>query len=148
YNQNLGYDNFYGYTNMGWAGYSSAIPNVGMYANLDPRTQQLAIDTLHQFFAAGGTLPIVFESVGNPNSWAVAAPTYYDWNTPKFQAAAVVEQATQPATYGLTLGQSFTYWGGWLLPGQGLSSTWLVPRGSYVLTMTASPNWGAPAGQT
>ena len=58
-----------------------------------------------QFYAAGGTLPIVFESTGNINSWAVAAPYYFDWDTPKIQAAASVEQTAQPATYGLKPGQ-------------------------------------------
>ncbi len=84
-----------GYKDMGEAGFSSGIPNVGMYANLDPRTEQLAIDTLDEFYAAGGTLPIVFESTGNINSWAVAAPTYFNWNTPKQQAAASVEETSQ-----------------------------------------------------
>ena len=76
---------------MNALGYSSTVPNVGMYANLDPRTEQLAIDTLDQFYAAGGTLPIVFESSGNINSWAVAAPYYFDFDTPKQQAVASVE---------------------------------------------------------
>ena len=76
-----------------------------MYANRDPRTEQLAIDALDEFYAAGGTLPIVFESSGNPNSWAVTGTSYFDWNTPKLQAAVSVEQAPQPASYGLTPGQ-------------------------------------------
>ena len=50
---------------------------------------------------------------GNINSWAVAAPNYFDWDTPKLQAAASVEQAPQPATYGLTPGQ----WGTSVLGG-------------------------------
>ena len=101
FDQNMsGYLDMNGYLDMGSRGYSSTTPNVGMYANLDPRTEQLAIDTLDEFYAAGGTLPIVFESSGNINSWAVAAPTYFDWDTPKLQAAVSVEQTPQPATYG------------------------------------------------
>ena len=81
-----------------WAqGYSSGTPNVATMANLDPRTEALAITTLDQFYSAGGTLPIVFESAGNINSWAVAAPTYYNYNTPKQQAVAAVEAALPPA---------------------------------------------------
>ena len=105
FNQNLTYN---GYANIGLVGYSSNVPNVGMYANLDPRTEQLAVDTLDEFYSAGGTLPIVFESSGNINSWAVAAPTYFDWDTPKLQAAASVEQTPQPATDGFTPGDVVT----------------------------------------
>ena len=65
---------FNGYLNMGNDGYSSVFPNVAMYANLDPRTEQLAINTFDQFFHAGGTLPIVANSAVNINAWAVAAP--------------------------------------------------------------------------
>ena len=79
-----------------------------MYANLDPRTEQLAIDTLDQFYAAGGTLPIVFESSKNINSWAIAAPNYFDFATPKQEAVAAIEKTVHPATYGLTPGQPGT----------------------------------------
>ena len=120
---------------MGSRGFSSSVPNVGMYANLDPRTEQLAIDTLDQFYAAGGTLPIVFESSGNINSWAVAAPTYFNWDTPKLQAAVSVEQAPQPATYGLTPGQWATAPTWTLNPGQILDATYLVPLDIYAMTM-------------
>jgi hypothetical protein len=152
FSQNLsGYLDENGYRDMGSSGYSSSVPNVGMYANLDPRTEQLAIDTLDQFYAAGGTLPIVFESTGNPNSWAVAAPNYFNFNTPKQQAAASVEQAPQPATYGLTPGQAGTS-GAWWLSVDGefdstLDSTYLTPLGTYALNMTFGANSGAPVGQ-
>ena len=66
-------------------------------ANLDSRTVALAIDTLDQFYSDGGTLPIVFESSGNLNSWAVAAPNYFSYSTPKQQAAAAVEASLPPA---------------------------------------------------
>jgi hypothetical protein len=103
FDQNLSFDTSgNGYRNMGQKGYSSSIPNVGMYANLDPRTEQLAINTLDQFYAAGGTLPIVFQSSANLNSFAVAAPYYFDWNTPKQQAVASVER-TVPASPLLTI---------------------------------------------
>ena len=152
FNQNQsGYLDLNGYRDMHQRGFSSSVPNVGMYANLDPRTEQLAIDTLDEFYAAGGTLPIVFESSANTNSWAVAAPNYFDWSTPKLQAAAAVEESAQPATYGLKPGQSGTsaYW--WLNPGQSydgpLHSTYLVPLGVYAVTMTFGANPAAPAGQ-
>ena len=51
---------------MGDKGYSSGTPNVGMEANLDPRTVALAIATLDQFYQDGGTLPIVFEVLRQP----------------------------------------------------------------------------------
>ena len=149
FNQNQsGYMDINGYRDMGYRGYSSSVPNVGMYANLDPRTEQLAIDTFDQFYAAGGTLAVVFESAGNINSWAVAAPYYFDTNTPKLQAAASVEQTSQPATYGLKPGQSGTDNSWWLGPGNTLDSTYLVPLGAYSLTMTFEGASGNPAGQT
>ena len=92
---------FNGYLNMGNDGYSSSFPNVAMYANLDPRAKQLALNTLEQFYSAGGTLPIVADTAANVNAWAVAAPTYFNWNTPKLQAAVAVEQSAQPSTIGV-----------------------------------------------
>ena len=143
-----GNDDPNGYYDMGSRGYSSSVPNVGMYANLDPRTEQLAIDTLDQFYAAGGTLPIVFESAGNINSWAVAAPYYFDTDTPKDQAATAVETTAQPATYGLQPGQSATwvYW--WLNSGDVIDATYVVPLGTYAVTMTLGGYWASPPGQT
>ena len=151
--QNLaGYLDQNGYADMGSRGYSGVVPNVGAYANLDPRTEQLAIAALDAFYAAGGTLPIVFESAGNINSWAVTAPTYFNWDTPKLQAAASVEQTQQLATYGLAPGQWATSPGWWLVPGYTydtpLDSTYLVPRGSYTLTMNFEFTPGSLAGQT
>ena len=67
-----------------------------MEANLDPRTEGLAIGTLDQFYEDGGTLPIVFKSTGNPNSWGVAVPTYFNDDTPKVQGAAAVEASLPP----------------------------------------------------
>ncbi len=99
---------FNGYLNMGNDGYSSSTPNVGMYANLDPRTKQLAIDILDEFYNAGGTLPLVASAVANINTWAVAAPTYYNWDTPKLQAAVAVEQSAQHPTSGAVAGQLAT----------------------------------------
>ena len=119
FGQNMsGYLDLNGYRDMGSAGYSSGVPNVGAYANTDPRAESLAIQTLDQFYAAGGTLPIVFESTGNINSWAVAAPTYFNWNTSKALADSSVEQALQPVTFGKTPGQSVTSNSSWLSPGQ------------------------------
>src|SRR5271157_440592 len=148
FNQNLGNDDLNGYEDMGCRGYSSSVPNVGTYANLDPRTEQLAIDTLQEFYAAGGALPIVFESTGNINSWAVSGPNYFDWNTPKLQAAAAVEETAQPATYGLTPGQSGTYNWWWLNPGGAVDATYLVPQGTYAVTITFGTYWSNPVGQT
>ncbi len=148
FNQNRsGYLDLNGYRDMGASGYSSAVPNVGMYANLDPRTEQLAIATLDQFYAAGGTLPVVFESAGNTNSWAVAAPTFYNTDTPKQQAAASVEQTAQSATYGLKPGQ-WASGGYWLNSGNTFDSTYLVPLGAYSLTMSFAYVFGNPSGQT
>jgi hypothetical protein len=62
-----GYMDPNGYQDIDTRGYSSIVPNVGMYANLDPRTEQMARSTLDAFYAAGGILPIVFESSGNIN---------------------------------------------------------------------------------
>jgi hypothetical protein len=137
-----------GYAGVGGGAYSSAIPNVDMYANLDPRTEQLAVDTLDEFYSAGGTLPIMFESSFNPNSWALAAPYYFDWDTPKVQAAVSVEQAAQPATDGLTPGSVAPSDRYWLTPGGQMSSTWLVPTGSYSLTVWFGPGNETAVGQT
>ncbi len=97
FNQNLDSGDVNGYSEMGNKGYSSSTPNVGEMANLDPRSEALAVSTLDQFYSDGGTLPIVFESSGNPNSWAVAAPNYFSYSTPKQQAAAAVEASLPPA---------------------------------------------------
>ena len=72
-----------------------------MEANLDSRTEALAIGTIDQFYDDGGTLPVVFESSHNINSWGVAAPTFFNDNTPKQQAAASIE-ALLPPTSALT----------------------------------------------
>ena len=147
FDQNMaGYMAQDGYASIAWEGYSSSVPNVGMYANLDPRTEPLAIASLDAFYAAGGTLPIVFESSGNINSWAVAAPTYFNWDTPKLQAAASVEQTSHPATYGLAPGQSGTSNFDWLTGSSSLDSTYLVPLGVYTLTMRFQPQTNVPAG--
>lgn len=106
FSQNLGF----GYSSMGNAGYSSVIPNVAMYANLDPRFTSIAIQTLNQFFQDGGSLPIIYQSVGNVNSWGVIAP---DLNTalgqinliPKVEAVIDVGQSLPPAsTNGKAMG--------------------------------------------
>ena len=72
-----------GYANLGGVGYSSSLPNIGMYANLDPRTEQLAVNTLDEFYSAGGILPILFESSSNLNSWAIAAPKLFRLGHPQ-----------------------------------------------------------------
>ncbi len=145
FGQNLsGNNDLNGYKDMGIQGYSSSVPNVGMYANLDPRTVPRAVAILDQFYAAGGTLAIEYESAYNINSWAVAAPNYYNWDTPKVQATASVEQETEPATYGLTIGRPGTsvYW--WLNAAQGneVENTYLLPYGIYQATMTFGGGWG------
>ena len=96
FNQNLGSDGANGYNTPATQGFSGGTPTVGATANLDPRSVPLAVATLDQFYSAGGTLPIVFQSSGNLNSWAVAVPTYFNWDTPKLQAAAAVEQSLPP----------------------------------------------------
>ena len=111
FNQNEGYDDINGYSNMGARGFSSPTPNVAMMANLDPRAEALVISTLDQFYHAGGTLPMVFDSANQINGWAVAAPTYFDFNTAKQQAAADVE-ASLPPTGGLPANWSSTFFGG------------------------------------
>ena len=137
-----------GYAALGSRGWSSSVPNVGMYANLDPRTLQLAISAFNQFYDDGGTLAIVFESSANINSWAVAAPTYFNWNTPKLQAAEAVEEVSQHANYGLTPGQSTVSTSYWLRPGQNLDSTYLLPSGTYTVTIGLKADAANPAGQT
>jgi hypothetical protein len=140
FNQNLGFDDSNGYADMGARGYSSNTPNVGAYANLDPRAEQLAINALQGYYTSGGDLPIEYESSGNINSWAVASPTYFTWNTPKLQAVASVEQTQRPATYGLAPGQSAQ--GNWLTaPDQWqpkLNTVFLVPRGYYEAKVTSN----------
>ena len=100
---------------MGAKGYSSATPNVGEMANLDPRTEALAIATLDQFYNAGGTLPIVFESSGNPNSWADCRAQLFQLQHPKQQAVAAVE-ASLPPTGALPANWSGQWFGGVALP--------------------------------
>ena len=153
FDQNLsGYLDLNGYKDMGQRGFSSSIANVGVYANLDSRTEQLAVQVLDAFFAAGGTVASVFESSSNINSWSVTGANYFDFNTPKFQAAVAVEQTAQKAVGGLAPGQSGTsaYW--WLDPGQTydgpLNSTYLVTHGTYEVTITFGGNSNAPAAQS
>ena len=153
FNQNLSSEwSLNAFQSIDNTGYSSSIPNVGESASLDPRTVPLAIETLNEFFDAGGTVAVVEESSANINSWAVSAPDYFNWDTAKLKAVASVEQTAQPATYGLTPGQSATSAYAALGTGPGLNnaleSTYLIPTGSYALTMTFENNWGAPAGQT
>ena len=102
FNQNLGNDDINGYSDMRARGYSSAAPNVAMYANLDPRAQQLAINTIDQFYQDGGALPFLYESTGNNNSWAVVAPGLYSaldetTSVPKVEAVVTVGQSLPPA---------------------------------------------------
>ncbi len=111
FNEDKGLDDSNGYDDLGEKGDSSAVPNVGAMANLDPRTTALAITTLDQFYSAGGALPMVFDSSNQINGWAVAAPTYYSYNTPKQQAAATVE-ASLPPTSSLPANWSSTFFGG------------------------------------
>jgi hypothetical protein len=149
FSQNLsGYQDINGYRDMGSRGFSSSAPNVGMYANLDPRSQQLAIDTLQQFYAAGGTLPIVYQSTNNINSWAVAPSGYNGWNTPKQQAVSTVEQDSQTATYGLSPSQTGTYAYWWLVPGSTVVNTYNIPAGNYLATVTFGRNPGVTAEAT
>ena len=104
FNENLGNDDVNGYADIGARGYSSGTANVAEEANLDPRTIPLSQGTIDQFYQAGGTLPVVFTSFGNPNSWGVAAPTNFDWNTPKLQGAQATEQALPPSVnYGTNI---------------------------------------------
>lgn len=144
-----------GYQTMGARGYSTNVPNVGMYANLDPRAQELAVRTLKQYFAAGGRLAIVFQSAGNINSWSVAAPYYSDWDTPKQKATAQVSSESQAPSYGLRPGQALVgqYW--WLSGGgknqsySTVSRTYLLAAaGDYSLEVTFGKYAGAPVGQS
>ncbi len=149
FNENLDGGDVNGYTEMGNRGYSSTTPNVGEMANLDPRTEALAVATLDDFYSYGGTLPIVFESSGNDNSWAVAAPTYFEYNTPKQQAAAAVEAAlppspdlgtTVPATVvPLSKASDYDDSSGTLQTGGWIAWDIIVPvTGTYVFTATTT----------
>ena len=69
------------------------------------------ITVLDQFYNAGGTLPMVFDSSNQINGFAVAAPTYYNYNTPKQQAAATVE-ASLPPTAALPANWFSAFFGG------------------------------------
>ena len=111
FNQCLGLDDSNGYDDMGEKDYSGDVPNVAMEANLDPRAVAVVMGTLDQFYNAGGTLPIVYESTGNINSSSVAVPTYYNYDTPKQQAAATVETSLPP-TGTLPANWSSTFFGG------------------------------------
>lgn len=149
FDQNLGsYQSQNGYHDMGYRGFSSAVPNVGMYANLDRRTKSLALNAFQEYFNAGGNLAIIFESSGNVNSWAVAAPTYYDFSTPKFQEMACCQWADHPPTYGLQPGQWGTYGLWWLAPGSEINNVFLVSSRTYVAKMNFGQNWPAPATET
>ncbi len=111
FNEDKGLDDSNGYDDLGEKGDSSAVPNVGAMANLDPRAEPLVITTLDQFYNAGGTLPMVFDSSSQINGWAVAAPTYYNYDTPKQQAAATLE-ASLPPTGVLPANWFSTFFGG------------------------------------
>lgn len=144
FNQNLGYDDINGYSDMGAKGYSSGTPNVAMYANLDPRTVSLAINTITQFYQDGGALPFIFQSTGNINSWAVVAPTLYSaldetTSVPKVEAVVTMGQSLSPTpTYGTPAPGSVAapaY--DWQSPGSRLNETFLVGApGTYNVGFT------------
>ena len=149
FNENLDTGNVSGYTEMGDKGYSSSTPNVGAEANLDPRTTALVEATLDQFYSDGGTLPIEFEQSGNINSWAVAAPNYFSYNTPKQQAVAAVEGNLTPMpNYGtvvpntlssLASSQNSNGVNGNLATGSWIAWDIIVPvTGNYVFTATTT----------
>jgi len=138
-----------GYSEMGTKGYSMPAANVGEEANLDSRTVPLAEAAIDQFYLYGGTLPIEFESSGNDNSWAVAAPTYFNTNTPKQQAVNAVEQGLPPAAkLGITVpatltplnkGQDYNDSYGTLQTGGWISWEISVPvTGTYTFTATTT----------
>ena len=94
-------------------------------------------------------MAIIESAVSNVNSWAVAAPTYFNWDTPKQQSVISVEQTAQPPTYGLEPGQTTGLGIAWATPGEvGGDATWLVTPGSYSTTVTIGINSTAQAGQT
>ncbi len=144
FNQNLGYDDINGYSDMGARGYSSGVPNVAMYANLDPRAQALAINTIAQFYQDGGAMPIIFQSDGNINSWAVLAPDLYSaldetTSVPKVEAVVTVGQSLPPAlAYGTPAPGSVNapaY--DWQSPGSRLTETFVVGSpGTYNVGFT------------
>jgi len=79
FNQNITNDDSKAYTiTQGNSGYSSNVPNVGYYANLDPRNTAFCQATYDQFFASGGNYPFIYQAIDNPNSWGVS-----DANSPK-----------------------------------------------------------------
>jgi hypothetical protein len=79
FNQNITNNSANAYTiNMGGSGYSSNVPNVGYYANLDSRNTALCQAIYNQFFTSGGSYPFIYQAIDNPNSWGVS-----DGNSPK-----------------------------------------------------------------
>jgi hypothetical protein len=79
FNQNITNNVNLGYTlNAGGSGYSSAVPNVAYYANLDSRNQSFCQATVDQFFSSGGNYAFIYQAIDNPNSWGVP-----DSNSPK-----------------------------------------------------------------
>jgi hypothetical protein len=137
-----------GYGDMAVKGYSVAVPTVGLYANLDPRTQALAETTMQQFFSSGGTIAFVFEATGNLNSWAVAGPSYFDINTPKLTAVDDYSQSIHPPTYGASPGTKYsTYWlGNQSGYPSSLSGLYLLSStGNYTATLSCGANSRASA---
>lgn len=64
-------------------------------ANVDPRAQQLEVQTQTEFNQAGGDLLMYFDTT-SPN-YGLAVPTVFDQNTPKMQAIDQLNQSTQVA---------------------------------------------------
>jgi hypothetical protein len=143
-NAGLGAD---GYQAMGWRGWSSSTPNVGARANLDARTIPLAVRTLQEYFAAGGILPVEASATSNLNSWAIAAPTYHNVDTPKFEAVKSIESAQQPSTYGTPPDQQVGL-DTWLTsPSDNqprITRVFNVPAGLYTLNLIFGTHWGPP----
>jgi hypothetical protein len=134
FNQNMSSG---GYSGMSKAGYSTLVPNVGMYANLDARTEQLAINTIDQFFEDGGALPIDFQSTGNVNSWGIMTPTLYNavgaaTSLPKVEAVTKVGKSLPPAVnYTLAPGSFAAPANDWQAAGSTLSETFLITSSTH-----------------
>ncbi|WP_218032105.1 discoidin domain-containing protein [Dictyobacter kobayashii] len=65
-------------------------------ANVDPRAQQLEVQTQTEFNQAGGELLMYFDST-SPN-YGLAVPTVFDQNTPKMQAINQLNQTSVTPT--------------------------------------------------
>ncbi|GCE22163.1 hypothetical protein KDK_59630 [Dictyobacter kobayashii] len=112
-------------------------------ANVDPRAQQLQVQTQTEFNQDGGDLLMYFDST-SPN-YGLAVPTVFDQNTPKMQAINQLNQSTQvAATNGTQLPNTVNINSGSFVAGNRVDELVLSPvDATYGATLNLQTNVSA-----